>query len=110
MLVNVGLLVTRFVMSIKRSAKQSIGKYFQNGIENLTLRERLETIAVKASFDYISEIVGPDLQDGCNLSDDENDEQETIAQDLRTSNSGRLVSQNSLHVLKLQFVSRQSIE
>ncbi|KAJ8686188.1 hypothetical protein QAD02_021982 [Eretmocerus hayati] len=43
-------------------------------IHNLTLQERLKNVAVKTPLDYISEIVGPDLQDGCNLSDEENED------------------------------------
>ena len=43
---------------------------------------------MKTPLDYISEIVGPDLQDGCNLSDDENDEQEKDNKDLQTTNAG----------------------
>ncbi|XP_008217510.1 diphthine--ammonia ligase [Nasonia vitripennis] len=67
-----------------------------SGIENLTLQERLKNIAVKTPLDYISEIVGPDLQDGCNLSDDENDEQEKDNKDLQTTNSGQLNPPSSM--------------
>jgi hypothetical protein len=49
----------------------------------LTLQERLKNVAVKNSLDYISEIVEPDLQDGCNLSDDENDDQEKDGRSLQ---------------------------
>lgn len=45
---------------------------------------------MKAPLDYISEIVGPDLQDGCNLSDDENDEQEKDNKDSETTNTGMI--------------------
>ncbi|XP_012275518.1 diphthine--ammonia ligase isoform X2 [Orussus abietinus] len=59
------------------------------GIEKLTLQERLRSVSVKAPYDYMAEIVGPELQDGCNLSDEENDEHESDSKSLRTSNSGQ---------------------
>ncbi|XP_058799518.1 uncharacterized protein LOC131669005 [Phymastichus coffea] len=61
-----------------------------SGIENMSLQERLNNVAVKTPFDYISEIVGPDLQDGCNLSEDDNDEQEKDNKDSQTSNTCQL--------------------
>lgn len=57
-------------------------------MEKLSLAERLKTISMKTSQDYIAEIVGPVLHDGCNLSDDENDEHECGNNSLKTSNSG----------------------
>ena len=63
----------------------------QSGIEKLTLKERLKNIAVKGSLDYISDIVGPDLQDGCNLSEDENDEQEKDNKDLKPTVTGKIL-------------------
>ncbi|XP_011497114.1 PREDICTED: diphthine--ammonia ligase [Ceratosolen solmsi marchali] len=60
-----------------------------SGEEKLTLQERLKNVAVKASFDYISEIVEPDFQDECNLSDDENDDLAKDNRDLIISNSGK---------------------
>ncbi|XP_043285189.1 diphthine--ammonia ligase isoform X2 [Venturia canescens] len=59
-----------------------------NGIENMTLQERLKKVSIKGPYDYIAEIVGPELQDGCNLSDDDNDEREIDNISLKTSNSG----------------------
>ncbi|XP_014218144.1 diphthine--ammonia ligase [Copidosoma floridanum] len=69
-----------------------------SGIENLTLQERLKNVAVKAPLDYISEIVGPDLQDGCNLSDDENDEQEKDYKDLQMTNCGQINLPSAMEV------------
>lgn len=62
----------------------------------MTLQERLKNVAVKAPLDYISEIVGPDLQDGCNLSDDENDELEKDNTDLQTTNTGMTLQSTKL--------------
>ncbi|XP_063978343.1 uncharacterized protein LOC135163095 [Diachasmimorpha longicaudata] len=58
------------------------------GLENLTLHERLKNIPVKTPYDYIAEIVGPEMQDGCNLSDNENDETDGDSKSLKSSNSG----------------------
>ncbi|CAK9832233.1 Diphthine--ammonia ligase [Anthophora retusa] len=44
------------------------------GLEGLTLQERLKNVPIKTRSDYIAEIIGPELHDGCNLSEDENDE------------------------------------
>ncbi|XP_066584188.1 uncharacterized protein [Prorops nasuta] len=59
-----------------------------NGLERLTLSERLKSISIKTPHDYIVGIVGPELQDGCNLSDEESEEHESINNTLRTSSSG----------------------
>ncbi|KAL7291284.1 hypothetical protein TKK_0014889 [Trichogramma kaykai] len=61
-----------------------------NGLEKLSLQERLKNIMVKTPLDYISEIVGPELQDGCNLSDEENEEQEKDNNDPQGTNTGQL--------------------
>lgn len=68
----------------------SIVEIFQNGAENMSLQERLKNVTVKAPLDYISEIVGPELHDGCNLSEDDNDEQEKDNKDLPTTNTGTI--------------------
>lgn len=57
-------------------------------MEKLNLLERLKTVSIKSPQDYIAEIVGPELQDGCNLSDDENDEHECESNSLKASSSG----------------------
>lgn len=67
---------------------------FQNGMEKLSLAERLRTVSIKTPQDYIAEIVGPVLHDGCNLSDDENDEHECGSNSLKTSNSGNYTKKN----------------
>lgn len=54
----------------------------------LTLHERLKNVPVKTPYDYIAEIVGPEMQDGCNLSDNENDETDGDSKSLKSSNSG----------------------
>lgn len=64
-------------------------KLFQDGLEGLTLQERLKNVPIKTPSDYITEIVGPELHDGCNLSEDENDEHDCTDNNLRTSNSGK---------------------
>lgn len=60
----------------------------QNEIKDLTLLERLKTVAVRTPVDYISEIVGPDLQDGCNLSDDESEDQVEKDEETKLPDSG----------------------
>ncbi|XP_014468532.1 PREDICTED: diphthine--ammonia ligase [Dinoponera quadriceps] len=70
-----------------------------NGMEQLNLAERLKTISMKTSQDYIAEIVGPVLHDGCNLSDDENDEHECGNNSLKTSNSGPFNPPSPMEIL-----------
>ncbi|KAK0158772.1 hypothetical protein PV328_009726 [Microctonus aethiopoides] len=57
-------------------------------LEGLSLQERLKNIPVKNPHDYIAEIVGPELQDGCNLSDDDTDDKECDNKSLKSSSSG----------------------
>lgn len=64
-------------------------------MEKLSLAERLKTVSIKTSQDYIAEIVGPVLHDGCNLSDDENDEHECGNNSLKTSNSGKCIKRKN---------------
>lgn len=70
-----------------------------NDLDALSLRERLKTVSVKTPYDYISEVVGPELQDGCNLSDDEADEQGCDNHNMKTSNSGHLYPPSPLQIL-----------
>lgn len=62
----------------------------KENLENMTLLERLKNIPTKTPYDYIAEIIGPELQDGCNLSDDdENDETDNgDTKSLKSSISG----------------------
>jgi len=52
---------------------------------------------IKSPQDYIAEIIGPELHDGCNLSEDENDEHACESNSLKASNSGR---KNSVYYLE----------
>lgn len=52
------------------------------------MSERLKTVSIKSPQDYIAEIIGPELHDGCNLSEDENDEHACESNNLKASNSG----------------------
>ncbi|KAI4477310.1 hypothetical protein M0804_012900 [Polistes exclamans] len=70
-----------------------------NGLETLSLRERLKTVSVKTPYDYISEVVGPELQDGCNLSEDETDEQACDDRNMKASNSGHFNPPSPVQVL-----------
>ncbi|XP_020711460.2 diphthine--ammonia ligase isoform X1 [Athalia rosae] len=70
-----------------------------NGIEALSLQERLQLVSVKAPSDYIVEIVKPELQDGCNLSDDENEESECDNKSLKTSNSGQFNPPSPMEIM-----------
>ncbi|XP_043492423.1 diphthine--ammonia ligase isoform X1 [Polistes fuscatus] len=70
-----------------------------NGLETLSLRERLKTVSVKTPYDYISEVVGPELQDGCNLSEDETDEQTCDDRNMKASNSGHFNPPSPVQVL-----------
>lgn len=54
----------------------------------MSLQERLKSVQVKAPYDYIAEIVGPELHDGCNLSDNDNEEKEEQTSHLKPSDSG----------------------
>lgn len=69
------------------------------------MQERLQLVSIKGPSDYIVEIVRPELQDGCNLSDDENEESECENKSLKTSNSGRSLFDNtfSKRFLKLSI-------
>jgi len=65
---------------------------FQNGeLEKLSLSERLKIVSIKTPQDYIAEIIGPELHDGCNLSEDENDEHTCENNSLKASNSSMKV-------------------
>lgn len=57
-------------------------------MEKLSLSERLKTVLIKSPQDYIAEIIGPELHDGCNLSEDETDEHTYENNSLKASNSG----------------------
>ncbi|XP_031368007.1 diphthine--ammonia ligase isoform X3 [Apis dorsata] len=70
-----------------------------DGIEGLTLQERLKNVPIKTPFDYITEIVGPELHDGCNLSEDENDEHDCTDSNIRTSNSGQFNPPSPMEIL-----------
>lgn len=58
-------------------------------MEKLSLSERLKSVLIKSPQDYIAEIIGPELHDGCNLSEDENDEHACESNSLKASNSGK---------------------
>ncbi|XP_046749065.1 diphthine--ammonia ligase [Diprion similis] len=70
-----------------------------NGIEALSLQERLQLVSIKCPSDYIDEIVRPELQDGCNLSDDENEESESDNKCLKTSNSGQFNPPSPMEIM-----------
>ncbi|XP_076639743.1 uncharacterized protein LOC143351759 [Colletes latitarsis] len=70
-----------------------------DGMERLTLQERLKNVPIKIPADYIAEIIGPELQDGCNLSEDENDEHDCIDSNLKTSNSGQFNPPSPMEIL-----------
>lgn len=67
-------------------------------LEGLTLKERLKDVTVKTPDDYIAEIVSPELQDGCNLSEDENDGNDS-ASSMKTSNSGQFNPPSPMQIL-----------
>ncbi|KOX77844.1 Meiotically up-regulated 71 protein [Melipona quadrifasciata] len=72
----------------------------EKNVKELTLQERLKNVPIKTPFDYIAEIVGPELHDGCNLSEDENDERdERTGSNLRTSNSGQFNPPSPMEIL-----------
>ncbi|XP_044020531.1 diphthine--ammonia ligase isoform X2 [Aphidius gifuensis] len=56
-------------------------------LENMTLLERLKNVPIKTPHDYIAEIIGPELQDGCNLSDDDDENNETENGDTKSLKS-----------------------
>ncbi|KAH0562772.1 diphthine--ammonia ligase [Cotesia glomerata] len=62
----------------------------EGDLDNLTLQERLKNIPIKTPYDYIAEIVGPELQDGCNLSDSDHEDKECDNKSIKSSNSGPL--------------------
>ncbi|CAK9817189.1 Diphthine--ammonia ligase [Anthophora plagiata] len=70
-----------------------------HGLEGLTLQERLKNVPIKTPSDYIAEIIGPELHDGCNLSEDENDEHDCTGSNLKTSNSGQFNLSRPMKVL-----------
>ncbi|XP_031835825.1 uncharacterized protein LOC116428379 isoform X2 [Nomia melanderi] len=70
-----------------------------DGIERLTLQERLKNVPIKVPSDYIAEIIGPELHDGCNLSEDENDDHDCTDSSLKTSNSGQFNPPSPMEIL-----------
>nr|XP_034189811.1 diphthine--ammonia ligase isoform X3 [Osmia lignaria] len=69
------------------------------GVEGLSLQERLKNVPIKSPSDYIEEIIGPELHDGCNLSEDENDEHDCTDSSLKTSNSGQFNPPSPMQIL-----------
>lgn len=63
------------------------------------MSERLKTVLVKSPQDYIAEIIGPELHDGCNLSEDENDEHACENSNLKVSNSGQFHPPSPMEIL-----------
>ncbi|XP_034189811.2 uncharacterized protein LOC117608575 isoform X3 [Osmia lignaria lignaria] len=70
-----------------------------DGVEGLSLQERLKNVPIKSPSDYIEEIIGPELHDGCNLSEDENDEHDCTDSSLKTSNSGQFNPPSPMQIL-----------
>ncbi|XP_076385210.1 uncharacterized protein LOC100877901 isoform X4 [Megachile rotundata] len=70
-----------------------------DAVEGSTLQERLKNVPIKTPSDYIAEIIGPELHDGCNLSEDENDEHDCTDSSLKTSNSGQFNPPSPMQIL-----------
>jgi len=68
-------------------------------LEKLSLSERLKSVLIKSPQDYIAEIIGPELHDGCNLSEDENDEHTCESNSLKASNSGQFHPPSPMEIL-----------
>lgn len=62
---------------------------------------------IKSPQDYIAEIIGPELHDGCNLSEEETDEHACESNSLKASNSGTYrkenMEKNTLYVIYTIF-------
>ncbi|CAL1676967.1 unnamed protein product [Lasius platythorax] len=72
----------------------------ENGeLEKLSLSERLKTVLIKSPQDYIAEIIGPELHDGCNLSEEETDEHACESNSLKASNSGQFHPPSPMEIL-----------
>ncbi|KAL0101093.1 hypothetical protein PUN28_018744 [Cardiocondyla obscurior] len=68
-------------------------------LEKLSLSERLKNVLIKSPQDYIAEIIGPELHDGCNLSEDENDEHACESNSLKASNSDQFHPPSPMEIL-----------
>jgi len=62
----------------------------------------LKIVSIKTPQDYIAEIIGPELHDGCNLSEDENDEHTCENNSLKASNS-------SMKIIKISEIFKVDI-